>query len=134
MPPLTSRDGRPARGAVLAEGTADRIDSLRSGRLVWSRARHWKCRNGRTPFASSNLARSATTFGSSRRCRPQGVVSAITIVATTNPQAGSRRRHFLKIGPAGVEMPRTAVNYKLLVSASRVSAGWVDFVIQNGLE
>src|SRR6266849_1617754 len=31
---------------------------------------HWKCRNGRTPFASSNLARSATISGSRRAMRP----------------------------------------------------------------
>src|SRR6266849_1878379 len=36
---------------------------------------HWKCRNGRTPFASSNLARSATMSGSRRAGWPQALWS-----------------------------------------------------------
>ncbi len=35
----------------------DPRSAQRSSRTV---SPHWKCRNGRTPFASSNLARSAT--------------------------------------------------------------------------
>src|SRR5947207_10920704 len=40
---------------------------------------HWKCRNGRTPFASSNLARSATIP------RLQGFASTLRSVAAKSP-------------------------------------------------
>ena len=53
---------------------------------------HWKCRNGRTPFASSNLARSATISGSRRAASPPLVIGARLLVSKEREYAANH--HF----------------------------------------
>ncbi len=91
-------------------------------------ARHWKCRNRRTRFASSNLARSATKSGSRRTSDPNMLDFAGAMVAVANEQTTWGSRHFLTMGVCSWEMPRPLsvrlIASELLQTNVRIECLW----------
>src|SRR5439155_24673885 len=87
---------------------------------------------GVTRFASSNLARSATVSGSADAVDRKLSYSALTIVAATNPQAGSWLRHFLKLSRSGWKcrelLLTTSNSFR---TSGNLTRKMVDCVIQN---